>query len=410
MLPRKPLAVLKMLGPGLIAGASDNDPTTVATLAVIGSTTGFALLWLVALTIPMLVVVQVISARVGAVCRDGLEDLIRVRFGRPWAIGTLLLVLGVNVLTLAADLEGGAAALGLLVGMPYTVFVGPFALAVAALLIWGSYTAMERVLRYVLLVFLTYIAAAVLAHPPGALVLYHTVVPHFRFTPAYVSAALALLGTTLTSYAYVWETIEEAEKRPPLQHLGLIQLDAGLGMLAAGVIFYFIVVCTGATLGAQHKVVQTAQDAAAALAPVAGPLAATVFGIGLLASAMLAVPVLAGTSAYVIAQAFDWRGSLDAHFSEARAFYLALLASLGAGVGITLYGVGPIQLLFFSSIVGGLSTPVTLAFLLLVARDRGLMRTHHIGRTLAVAGWLVFVAVSGACGVYLWQTFAPGAA
>ena len=130
-------------------------------------------------------------------------------------------------------------------------------------------------------------AAAILAHPPWAQVVYHTVVPHFRFTPAYVSAALALLGTTLTSYAYVWETIEEAEKRPPLHHLGLVQVDAGLGMLVAGVIFYFIVVCTGATLGAQHKVVQTAQDAAAALAPVAGPLAATVFGIGLLASAML---------------------------------------------------------------------------------------------------------------------------
>src|SRR5579863_2566204 len=151
---RRPRALLGLLGPGLVAGASDNDPTTVASLAVIGSTTTYGLAWLVILVIPMLVVVQVISASIGTVCQIGLEDVIRQRFGQPWAVLTLLLVLAVNLITLSADLEGGSAALGLLTGVPYRWFVIPFGVAVAALLVWGSYAALERVLRYVLLIFL----------------------------------------------------------------------------------------------------------------------------------------------------------------------------------------------------------------------------------------------------------------
>src|ERR687884_304160 len=215
---RKPLALLAALGPGLIAGASDNDPTTVATLAVIGSTTAYGLAWLVVLVIPMLVVVQVVSASVGVVARAGLEDVIRTRYGPLWGLVVLLLVLAVNLVTLAADLEGGASALSLLTGRPYQWFMLPFALAMGAFLIWGSYKALERLLRYVLLVFLGYIVTAFLAHPNWDRVLHDTLVPHVSFSPAYVAGALALLGTTLTSYAYVWETIEEAHRQATNLH------------------------------------------------------------------------------------------------------------------------------------------------------------------------------------------------
>ena len=407
MFTRRPGAVLRSLGPGLIAGASDNDPTTVATLAVIGSTTGFGLAWLVILIIPALVVVQVISASIGSVSREGLEDVIRVRYGRGWAYLALLAVLAVNVLTLAADLEGGSAALGLITGRPYQWFIIPFALAVAALLIWGSYAGIERILKYVLLIFLAYVATAFLAHPHWDQVLRHSVVPQFNFHSSdYVAGGLALLGTTLTSYAYVWETIETSEERKPLSRLGLIQVDAGVGMIASGLIFYFILIGTGATLGAHHTQVQTAQDAAAALTPLAGKAASLVFGLGLLASAVIAVPVLAGTSAYVIAQAADRQGTLDARFGQARSFYLALLVSLAAGVAVTFLGIGPIRLLFYGSIAGGLGTPVTLAMMLLAARDKKVMGEHRVGRGLAIGGWIVFAVVAGASAIYLWQTFA----
>ena len=213
LLRRRPRAVLKTLGPGLIAGASDNDPTTVATLAVIGASTAYGLAWLVVLVIPMLVVVQVVAAAVGVCAREGLAAAVRARFGRGWAIAALLAVLAVNLVTLAADLEGGAAALGLLTGVPGRWFALPFAAVAGALLVWGNHGAIQRALRWVLLIFLAYVAAAFLARPDWGDVLRHTVIPHFALSSAYVTGAIALLGTTLTSYAYVWETIEEAEER-----------------------------------------------------------------------------------------------------------------------------------------------------------------------------------------------------
>ena len=401
----RPKALLSILGPGLIAGASDNDPTSVATLCVIGATTGYALSWLVILVIPMLMVVQAISASVGVVARDGLEDVIRTRFGRGWAMLALLAVLAVGVLTLAADIEGGCEALQLLTGIAWQWFVVPFAAGAAALLVWGSFSAMQSVLKYVLLVFLAYIVTAFLARPNWGDVLAHTLIPHLSASPAYVAGALALLGTTLTSYAYVWETIEEETERPPLRRLGLVKADATIGMLAAGALFWFIVIGTGATLGVHHSNIQTAQDAAKALSPIAGPFASILFGVGLLASAILAVPVLAGTSAYVSAEMFGWRRSLDATFSRAPRFYLALVGSLVAGVLVTLLGIEPIQLLFISSIAGGLGTPITLGLMMLVARDRLAMKGLPIRRSLAIAGWIVAVIVTCACIFFLWQIF-----
>ncbi len=398
LLHRHPLALMRVLGPGLIAGAADTDPTTVAVLAVVGASTIYGLSWLVILVIPMLIVIQVVSATVGVVARGGLEDVVRSRYGRPLALLILLCVLAVNILTLAADLEGGSAALGLLTGLSFKWFILPFAVAVTALLIWGSYGGLQRILRYVLLIFLAYIVTAFLARPHWGDVLHATVVPHFHFTSDYVGGALALLGTTLTSYAYVWETIEEAQERPPLRWLGLAQLDAGIGMVAAGIIFWFIVIGTGATLGVKGQQVQTAQDAAQALTPLAGRFAADLFGIGLLASAIIAIPVLAGTSAYVIAEMFGWRASLDASFGRAKAFYGAVILSMVAGVAITFLGVSPIRLLFIGSIAGGLATPITLAILMVVARDRKVMGENRIRRGLTIAGWVVTAVITLAGG------------
>jgi len=356
----------------------------------------------------MLVVVQAISAAVGAVCRTGLEDLVRAHYGRRWAVIVLAAILAVNVLTLAADLEGGAAALNLLTGIRPEWFILPFALAVAALLVYGSHQWIERVLQYVVLIFLAYIVAAFMARPDWSKVVHDTFAPHLSLGKDYVAGALALLGTTLTSYAYVWETIEVAQERPPIRRLGLVQVDAALGMIGAGVSFWFILIATGATLGVHHKVVQTAQDAAAALAPLAGPHAAMLFGIGLLASALIAVPVLAGTSAYVIAEMFGWRRSLDAKFARARGFYVSLLLSLAVSTGIAYAWNDPIQILFYSGIAGGLGTPITLVFMMLIAHNREVMHKHAIGGALAAGGWIVTAIVIAACAVYLFQVATGG--
>jgi Mn2+/Fe2+ NRAMP family transporter len=402
--PRPQRSAEAKFGAGIVAGASDNDPTTVATLAVIGSTTTYELGWLTLLVIPMLAVIQAIAAQVGTVSKKGLEDCVRDAYGRVWAVVALAALLIVNVLTLAADLEGGGAAMQLLTNLDYRWWVAPLGALAVVVLIAGSYRTIERVLRYLALLFLTYAGAAFLAHPDWGAVFRGSFFPHFDLRPDTVSGALALLGTTLTAYAYVWETIELSEEKPKLRRLGLVQVDAALGIVVAGLTFWFILVATGATLGAHHKQVQTAQEAAQALAPIAGKYASLVFAIGLLGSALVAIPVIAGTSAYVAAEMFGWRHSLDAKFGRARRFYLTLGGCVLAAVAIGMAGVPPIKLLFFSGIAGGIATPLTMALMLLVGRNTSIMHNLRIPGWLAAAGWCVTLVVTSATVIYLAQT------
>jgi Mn2+/Fe2+ NRAMP family transporter len=394
----------KVLGPGIVSGASDNDPTTVASLAVIGSTTVYALGWLVLLIIPMLSVVQAVSAQVGIVTKTGLEAAVRRRYGRGWALLALLSVLIVNLVTLAADLEGGGAALSLMIRIDYRWFVIPLAAFTGFVLILGNYKNIQRVLIYLPLVFLSYVAATFMARPHWSDVLRNSFIPHFSFTEPMVTGAIALLGTSLTAYAYVWETIEMSEEAPPLSRLGLVQVDTTLGTIVAGATFWCIVIATGATLGVHHKAVQTAQDAADALTPFAGHWASLLFGVGLLASALIAIPVLSATSAYVVSEMFGWGGGINKNFWRAKRFYVTLVSVLIVGTGIALAGISPIKLLFVSSIVGGIATPITLTMMMLIAGSRA-MKREPLNPFLLGSGWLVTTVMTVAAAIFLFQTF-----
>lgn len=394
----------KVLGPGIVSGASDNDPTTVASLAVIGSTTVYGLSWLVLLVIPMLSVVQAISAQVGLAMNTGLQDAARKHLGKGWAGLALVSILIVNLLTLAADLEGGGAALSLLTHADYRWFVIPLAAGAGAMLIFGNYKKIQRVLIYLPLVFLSYVAAAFLARPQWRDVWRNSFIPHFSFTAPMVAGAIALLGTTLTAYSYVWQTVEMSEETTPLSQLGLVQVDTTLGTIIAGASFWFILIATGATLGVHHKTIQTAEDAAKALEPFAGHWASLLFGIGLLASALIAIPVLGATSAYVVSEMFGWRVGINKNFWHAGKFYMTLVAVLVIGTGISLAGVRPIKLLFLSSIVGGLATPITLTMMMLIAGNRLAMKRRPMNPILLGAGWAVTVVVTAAAAIFLFQT------
>lgn len=403
------LARLRTMVPGIVSAASDNDPTTVASLAVIGSTTIYALGWLVLLVIPMLAVVQAVSSHIGTVSKRGLEDLVRERYGTLSAWIVLIAVLVVNVLTLAADLEGGGAALHLLTGITYEWWIVPLAAGSAAMLIFGSYARVERILVFVPLTFLTYAVAAFFVHPNWSLVLFDSFVPHISASKDFVDGAIALLGTTLTAYAYVWQGIEISQERPPIRRLGLVQINATVGAVAAGITFWFIVIATGATLGTHHRQVQTAGEAASALAPVAGHLSALLFGIGLLGSALLAIPVLLATSAYVAAELFRWVGQLDVQFFQAKRFYATMVVAAGIACAIAFIGIPPIRLLFASSIVGGIATPITLAYMLLAATNKQAMRGTPLPRWLCVAGWTTTGIVTAACLAFFGITFVGAA-
>lgn len=393
------LAYVKALGPGIISGASDNDPTTVATMAVLGASTVYGLSWLLVLVYVFLAAIQIISAQVGIVAKGGLQRAVRQAFGKRWGFLLLAAVLAVNLVTIVADLEAGAAALSLLFGLNWRWFVLPFGLAMVLLLLFGSYRAISRVLEFILLVFVAYIVSAFLAHPDWGQVLAHTLIPHIRFQHAYIEGMLAMLGTTLTSYAYVWESIEESEERLPIRELGLARADAGFGTFFAVAIFWFILISTGATLGVSHQPVTTAAQAARALEPAAGALASDIFAVGLLASAVLAVPVLSATTAYMLGEEFGWRRGLSEPVRRARRFYIAVGGAILFAVAVAFAGVSPIRLLYISSIAGGIGTPISLAFLLLVARDTRVMQSHPIGPVLTGIGWAATIMI-GAISLY----------
>lgn len=406
--PPRPVDYLKNSGSGLVAGASDVDPTTVATMSVIGATTVYGLSWLAILIFPILAVIQAISARIGVVTHEDLQFVVKQRFGRVSQLLLLGSILSVTIITIAADLGAGAAAIGLLVHLPAKWFVLPLGALVLVLLLVGSYDEVRRVLRYVLLVLLAYVVAAVLAHPNWSEVLRHTAVPTFTLNSDYIAGALALLGTTLTSYVYVWQTIEEAEDQRPLAWLRLEEAGAVTGIFFAVAVMWFTLIATGATLGVHHLQVQTAQDAAQALVPVAGKYAGYLFGAGLLGSALLALPVLLATAAYCVGAEFDWPRGLSQRPRNAPAFYAVATVAVGLGTVFGFAHISPIRLLFIASIAGGIGTPIGLVLLMLVAGDGRIMGGHAVRGALRVAGWIVVAGVSLVSIVYLVQQVTGG--
>jgi Mn2+/Fe2+ NRAMP family transporter len=349
----------------------------------------------------MLAVVQAIAGSIGGVTRTSVQGGIRRRYGMFWAWVAIGPVVAINIFTLTADIQAGALALTLLTGVAYQYFVLPFAGIVGWLLVSQRYVRIERVLAVLPFIFLVYGASAVVAKADWGLVARAIVLPQFHFNAAFVGAALALLGTTLTAYVYLWESVEVAERAPGFAQLRTVKLNATLGMAFATLTFLFILVATGATLGKHHVAVLTAADAALALRPLAGSWASTLFAVGLLGSALVAVPVIAATTGYVAAHTFGWRGTLNSRFQDARAFYVVILTALAVSASICFVGFSLIPLLYGASLAAGLATPVTLFFAIRLARDKATMGDQRIGPWLAGAGWAVTAIMSTASILYL---------
>lgn len=388
--------LLRGIGPEVLAAASDNDPTNVGTAAAVGAQSGYQLCWVALLVAPLLAVVMSIAAHVGVVAQDDLQSLTRKRFGRGAAGALLVSVVVVNLVTIAADLMAGAAGIGLLAGVDYRWLVAPLGVVLTALLLVGKYDDVVGVLRYLLLGFGAFGVAAFLAHPDWGRVLRGSVIPALSVHTA--GASLALLGTTLTSYVYIWETIgrgvEAQPDRPPAT-LGRAKAGAVAGSVVTALILWFMLLVCAATLGRHHGTVSSAGQAAAALKPLAGQGAADVFAIGLITSAVVALPVLMATTAHVVGAQFDWRRGLSEGVAGARGFYAALAASVGLALILALTGVPVIGLLEAASVIGGLGTPAGLVLLVLLGRDASVMGPRVITKRLAAAGWVVALVVGG---------------
>jgi Mn2+/Fe2+ NRAMP family transporter len=314
-------------------------------------------------------------------------------------------ILAVNVVTVAADLKAGAAAINLLTGVAERWLVLPFAVALLALLVFGRYDEVQRILKYVMLCLLGYAVAALLARPDWTAVAWGSFVPSLRLDPDYVAGALALLGTTLTIYMYVWQTVEQVEEPVPTDRLRLREFDGVVGAVLAGVVFWFILVASGATLGVHHIQVETAEQAAEALRPLAGPLAGELFAAGLLASAIIALPVILAAGGYAAAAHAGWSRGLSRGVRQAPGFYAVIAGQAVLGVVLAFIGVNPIRLLFIASLVAGVATPLGLVLLTLAAGDRRVMGERRVGGVLRVAGWVIAVLVAVVSATYLVQQY-----
>ncbi|MGO8873456.1 MAG: NRAMP family divalent metal transporter [Acidimicrobiales bacterium] len=391
---------LRSIGPELISGASDNDPTNVGTASAVGAATGYQLAWLALLVAPLLGVVQTIAAQVGSAACNDLQTLTLRRYGRSVAAILLVSVVVVNVVTIAADLQAGAAGIGPLGGVDSRWLVVPLGLTLVGLLLLGKYDEVVGVLRYLLLGFLAFGVAAFLAHPDWSLLLRSSLVPTLSLHRDVAAGGLALLGTTLTSYVYVWETIGRGVEEAPdanteVRVLARARIGAVIGAAFTAAILWFMLVASAATLGQHHQTVTSAQQAAQALRPLAGSLAADLFASGLVVSAVVALPVLMATTAYVVGAQFDWRRGLSETVSHARGFYGILTASIGLAFVVTLAKISVISMLVAASVIGGFGTPIGLVILVLLARDQTVMGAQPISRRLAIAGWAVAVVVGG---------------
>jgi Mn2+/Fe2+ NRAMP family transporter len=392
----------KRLGPGIVTGAADDDPSGIGTYSQVGAAFGFGLLWTTLATLPLAVAVQEATARLGLVTGKGLAALLRERFSRPVLLGAVTLVAVANTFNIGADIGSMAAAAGLLVPVPKTLAAVAFALVMIVLEVTVPYHRYARVLRWLALSLLAYVAVLAVVHVDWAAALAHTLVPSLPPGRAGLAALLAVFGTTISPYLFFWQAAEEVEEqaeRPgPASRgrLAAMRGDVAAGMGSGVAVMFAIMTTAAVTLGAHGATqINTAEQAAQALRPLAGELAGLLFAAGIVGTGLLAVPVLAGSTAYAIAETAGWREGLGRRVSQARAFYAVIAASILVGVVMDFAGVSPIRALYLAAILNGVAAPPLLLLILLLARSEAVLGVHRSGllSQLLVGGAAVVMAV-----------------
>ena len=378
-----PREVVRSLGPGLITGGADNDPSGIASYSIVGATAGFAQNWLLLLSTPMLVAVIEMSARVANVNKSDLATVLRTTFGRAVATPAVLLMVIPSVITMGADLLAMAAAFQILTGVRYIYSVVPMAALMAVVTIFLDYRMVSRYLLWLVGFLGMYIVAAFLARPDWLEVLRSTVVPQVSLTPAFAFAAVAMLGTTITPYLFFWQASGEVEERRGVQRLSRTKIDIAAGAVWSNVTAFFIIVATGAVLYSHHVQIRTASDAARALEPFAGHYATVIFAVGIIGAGLLAIPVLAAASAYGVAGLAGWRRGLGRVPRNAPQFYVVIGLSFLVAMEMAVSSIDPVKALFYSQVLNGLISPVLIVLILLLTSSRKVMG-DFVNRPLSI--------------------------
>ena len=397
----------KLLGPGLIVGASDDDPSGIATYAVTGATLGYSTLWIMPVTLPMMMAVQYICARIGLVTGKGLGAILRERFPVAIAYPAVIALVIANSINAGADIGAIAAAINLLVPIRIVALIVPVAVVLLALQIWGSYKVTASVFKWLSLALFAYVGSAFFAHPDVRRTLVGTFVPHLHADPGYITTVVAIIGTTISPYMFFWQATQEVEedvafgrhylwqrKGTTDQELRYTAWDVGIGMFFSQFVGYFIILSTAATLFATgHNNIATAADAARALEPIAGRWSEWLLALGLIGSGFLAVPILTASSAYAMSEIFGWRFGLNKKPGRAPQFYGVIALSTIVGIELNFVGIGPVTALYWTAVINGFLAPLLLVLIMLVSGNRRIMGERANGPLLATLGWLTTAAM-----------------
>jgi NRAMP (natural resistance-associated macrophage protein)-like metal ion transporter len=392
------------LGPGLVTGAADDDPSGIGTYSQVGAAYGYTLLWSTVLVAPMAAAVQESAARLGLVTGKGLATLVREHFARPVLYAALVLVIVANTFNIAADVGSMAAATHSVVSIPDELLVVLFTAGMLVLAVLLPYHRYARVLRWLALSLLAYPIVLLTINVDWSSVLEHTLVPIIPDGAAGIGALIAIFGTTVSPYLFFWQTSEEVEEAVDetaghrslgRDHMVAMRVDVLGGMVSAVFIAFVIIVVAASTLHpAGITTISTADQAADALRPLAGDLAGLVFALGIVGLGLLAVPVLAGSTAYALSETFGWHEGLSRTFREARGFYLVLGGAMLTGLLIHFSPLDPIRALYYAAILNGLAAPPLIVLMLILARDRRLMGEHRSGwLSLSVLAFTIAVSV-----------------
>ena len=404
---------VQRLGPGLITGAADDDPSGIATYSQAGAQFGFNMLWTVLFTYPLMVGIQMVSARIGRVSGHGLATNIRKHYPAWLLYSVVGLLLVANTINIAADVSAMGEAMKLIVGGPALVYAVAFGVVSLLLQVFIPYRRYVRILKWLTLALLAYVATVFVEQVAWLQVLSSALMPQLSFKPEYITTVVAVFGTTISPYLFFWQASQEVEDqladphalpliKAPQQadaNLRRIKIDTYVGMGFSNLVAFFIILTTAVTLN-QHGVtdIQTSAQAATALRPIAGEFAFLLFSAGIIGTGLLAIPVLAGSCAYAMAGAFKWKNSLERKPMRAKQFYGVIAISTAIGIALGFTSFDPIKALYWSAVINGvISVPIMVVMMLMAARPE-IMGQFVISTRLKVLGWLATALMAGAVG------------
>jgi len=410
--PRQPTRIelfFNDLGPGLITGCADDDPSGISTYSMTGAAFGYGLLWTALLSFPLMVSLQLMCGRLGMVTGRGLAGVIRRRYPRWVLWGACSLLMLANMINIGADLGGMADATAMITGVNSLIWTPLYAALMMSFLFWSSYRQIARLFKWITLALLAYVAAAFFVKVDWRQALASTLDPRLAWSREYLAILVGILGTTISPYLFFWQASQEVEeeraqgktlaqrKGATAEELRRLRVDVVTGMFASNFIMYFIILTTAATLHTHGILkIETAKQAAEALRPLAGRGAYLLFTLGLIGTGMLGVPVLAGSCAYAVSEAAAWRGSLERKPRGARKFYSVLGIAMIIGLALDYVGLNALKMLFWAAVVNGLLAPPLILIVLLLTDDRKVMGDHVNSLAERILGWTTFAIMTAA--------------